>query len=95
MLTLTGSKIAELSAQERLSLIAALWDNLSDEETPEDAAVPVLVVATNLSGAPVCLSRGAAVDAVLASAAIPIVFPSVRIGDEHLMDGAIAAIRLF
>lgn len=56
----------------------------------EDAALPVHVVATNLSGAPVCLSRGAAVDAVLASAAIPIAFPSVRIGDDHLMDGAIA-----
>ncbi len=56
----------------------------------EDAAIPVHVVATNLSGAPVCLSRGGAADAVLASAAIPIAFPSVRIGDDHLMDGAIA-----
>jgi NTE family protein len=56
----------------------------------EDATIPVHVVATNLSGAPVCLSRGAAVDAVLASAAIPIAFPSVRIGEDHLMDGAIA-----
>ncbi|MBC7769835.1 MAG: patatin-like phospholipase family protein [Phycisphaerales bacterium] len=56
----------------------------------EDAAVPVHVVATNLSGATVCLSRGPAVDAVLASAAIPIAFPSVRIGADHLMDGAIA-----
>lgn len=56
----------------------------------EDAAIPVHVVATNLSGAPVCLSRGLAVDAVSASAAIPIAFPSVRIGDDHLMDGAIA-----
>ncbi len=56
----------------------------------EDTALPVHVVATNLSGATVCLSRGAAVDAVLASAAIPIAFPSVRIGADHLMDGAIA-----
>ncbi|MDX2235521.1 MAG: patatin-like phospholipase family protein [Hyphomonadaceae bacterium] len=56
----------------------------------EDAAVPVHVVATNLSGAPVCLSRGPVVDAVMASAAIPIALPSVKIGDEHLMDGAIA-----
>jgi NTE family protein len=56
----------------------------------EDAVIPVHVVATNLSGATVCLSRGPAVDAVLASAAIPIAFPSVRIGDDHLMDGAIA-----
>ncbi len=56
----------------------------------EDAAIPVHVVATNLSGAPVSLSRGPAVDAVLASTAIPIAFPSVRIGGDHLMDGAIA-----
>ncbi len=56
----------------------------------EDAAIPVHVVATNLSGAAVRLSKGAAADAVLASAAIPIAFPSVQIGVEHLIDGAIA-----
>lgn len=56
----------------------------------EDAAIPVHVVATNLSGAPVALSQGPAVEAVLASSAIPIAFPSVRIGMDHLMDGAIA-----
>jgi len=56
----------------------------------EDAALPVHVVATNLSGAPVCFSKGPAVDAVLASAAIPIAFPMVQVGSEHLMDGAIA-----
>ena len=56
----------------------------------EDAALPVHVVATDFAGAPVCLSRGSAVDAVLASAAIPIALPSVQIGARHLMDGAIA-----
>lgn len=56
----------------------------------EEAPVPVHVVATNLSGAAVRLSQGDAVDAVLASAAIPIAFPSVQIGSEHLIDGAIA-----
>lgn len=56
----------------------------------EDARLPVHVVATDLAGASVCLSRGAAVDAVLASAAIPIALPSVQIGMDHLMDGAIA-----
>ena len=34
MPTLTKSDIAELSAPERLSLIAELWDSLSDEQTP-------------------------------------------------------------
>jgi NTE family protein len=56
----------------------------------EDTTIPVHVVATSLSGAPVCISRGPVTDAVLASTAIPIVFPSVRIGDHYLMDGAIA-----
>ncbi|MFZ4121848.1 MAG: YHS domain-containing (seleno)protein [Caulobacterales bacterium] len=56
----------------------------------EDATVPVHVVATDLAGAPKQLSRGLAVDAVLASAAIPIAFPAVKVGDDYLMDGAIA-----
>lgn len=56
----------------------------------EDAAIPVHVVATDLNGAAVRLSRGPAVEAVLASAAIPIAFPSVQIGNDHLIDGAIA-----
>ena len=55
----------------------------------EDAAIPVHVVATSLGGASVCLSSGSAVEAILASAAIPVVFPSVEIGVEYLMDGAI------
>jgi NTE family protein len=56
----------------------------------EDAAIPVHVVATNLGGVQVLLSQGPAVEAILASAAIPAVFPSVRIGDHHLIDGAIS-----
>lgn len=56
----------------------------------EDAAIPVHVVATNLSGEAVCLSRGSAADAVLASSAIPIAFPPVEIEGRHLIDGAIA-----
>lgn len=56
----------------------------------EDAAIPVHVVATSLGGVQVRLSTGPAVEAILASAAIPVVFPSVEIGVEHLMDGAIS-----
>ncbi len=56
----------------------------------EEARIPVHVVATNLSGAAVSLSSGNASDAILASSAIPIAFPSVRIGMDDLMDGAIA-----
>jgi NTE family protein len=57
----------------------------------EDAAIPVHVVATDVrSGEEVLLSAGDAVDAVLASAAIPAVFPSVRIDDRDLIDGGVA-----
>jgi NTE family protein len=56
----------------------------------EDAAVPVHVVATDLSGAAVSLSSGPAPEAVLASAAIPVVFPPVAVMGRELMDGAIA-----
>jgi NTE family protein len=56
----------------------------------EAAPVPVHVVATSLGGESVRLSTGPACQAILASAAIPVVFPSVRIGDHRLVDGAIA-----
>lgn len=56
----------------------------------EAASIPVHVVATNLSGTAITLSKGSSVEAILASAAIPIAFPSVRIGMDDLIDGAIA-----
>ena len=57
----------------------------------EDASIPMHVAATDLlSGASVLLSSGAALDAILASCAIPAAFPPVRIGNDYLIDGAIA-----
>jgi NTE family protein len=43
-----------------------------------------------LSGHEVVFSNGPVVDAVLASAAIPGVFPPVRIGNQLLVDGGVA-----
>lgn len=58
----------------------------------EHARVPVHVVATDqLGGGTVTMSRGPAVESVLASCAIPAVFPSVRIGEHFLIDGAVAS----
>jgi NTE family protein len=60
-------------------------------ERLEDAAVDLHVVTVDvLTGEEVLLSSGAAVDAVLASAAIPGVFPAVPWGSRLLMDGAVA-----
>lgn len=56
----------------------------------EDAPVPVNVVAVDvLTSVDRSLSRGSAVDAVLASAALPGVFPPVRLGDRLYMDGGV------
>ncbi len=59
-------------------------------ERLEDAPIPLHVVATDvLSGADVRLSRGNALDAIVASAAIPGIFPPVPIAGRLLMDGGV------
>jgi len=59
--------------------------------TLEEAAIPIHVVASDLvSGDEVLLSAGPAVEAVLASAAIPGVFPPVEIAGRLLVDGGVA-----
>jgi NTE family protein len=57
----------------------------------DDSVIPMHVVATDLlTGAAVRVSAGAAVEAVLASCAIPAIYPPVRIGGRQLVDGAVA-----
>lgn len=57
----------------------------------EEAKIPVHVIATEqLHGNSIRLSSGPAIDAILASCAIPAVYPSVLIGNDYLIDGAIA-----
>lgn len=57
----------------------------------EDAALPIHLVASDmLTGQEVLLSAGPVVDAVLASAAIPGVYPPVQIGGRLLIDGGVA-----
>ena len=56
----------------------------------EHAAIPIHVIATDLmTGDEVLLSSGPAVDAVLASTAIPGVFPAVTIDGRELVDGGV------
>jgi NTE family protein len=59
-------------------------------ERLEDAGVPLHVIVTDvLTGLEARLSTGPAVDAVMASAAIPGVFPPVELDDQLLIDGGV------
>lgn len=56
-----------------------------------EAQVPLHVMATDVAtGAPIRLSRGSAVDAVLASSAIPGLLPPVQLEGRLLIDGAVS-----
>lgn len=57
----------------------------------ELARLPLHVMATSQQGLGVRLSSGPSEDAILASTAIPGIFPPVAIDGKMLMDGAIAA----
>jgi NTE family protein len=60
-------------------------------ERLEEAAVPVHVAATELkTGRAVLMSSGPAVPALLASTAIPGIFPPVSIGRREFIDGGVA-----
>jgi NTE family protein len=57
----------------------------------EDARLPCHVVATDaLEGTEVVLSSGTAATALLASAAVPAVFPPVRLDGRFLLDGGVS-----
>jgi NTE family protein len=59
-------------------------------ERLEDAVVPVEVVATSLvDGGERWFTYGPAVDAVLASAAMPAIFPPVEVDGERFIDGGV------
>jgi len=57
----------------------------------EDASLPLHVVASDMmTGHEVCLSSGSVIEAVLASTAIPGVFPPVSLDGRWLVDGGVA-----
>jgi NTE family protein len=56
----------------------------------EETRIPCHIVTTDLfDGIEVSFSKGPAVDALLASSAIPGVFPPVKIGGHYLVDGGV------
>lgn len=71
-----------------LSGVMPLLKEVTRDGRLEDAPVRVGVVATDVeSGERVVLTQGNAALAAMASAALPIVFPPVRIGGRLLVDG--------
>lgn len=57
----------------------------------EQLATPLRVAATNAAtGCPVVLTRGSLADALRASMAVPIIFPSVEIDGQRLVDGVLS-----
>ncbi|NMN99054.1 patatin-like phospholipase family protein [Antrihabitans stalactiti] len=87
LLALRGRRPSLCSAESLRQLIAGALPY----QRLEDAATPVHVIATNvLTGEAVSLGCGDAVTAVLASAAIPAVFPVVHVDGTYLVDGAVA-----
>jgi NTE family protein len=90
-----GTAMCLLGRRDHLAFPQRL-QALIDAELPyrklEDARLPCHVVATDmLDGTEVTLSSGDVGQALLASAAIPAVFPPVTIAARPLMDGGIAS----
>lgn len=71
--------------------LRALLEECLEDYAFCDARTKLFIVATELlSGHEVVLSSGPVVDALMASTAIPGVFPSVLIGGHELVDGGVA-----
>jgi NTE family protein len=90
-----GTAMCLFGRRDHLAFPARLQALIASElpyRNLEDASLPIHVVATDvLDGTEVTLSSGDAAQALLASAAIPAVFPTVTIAGRPLMDGGIAS----
>ncbi len=73
-----------------LSRATRFLEELFGERTFADLRIPCAVVAVDLkAGREVVLSEGRVVDAILATGAVPGVFPPKQYGDSQLVDGAV------
>lgn len=70
--------------------LRAIIESGIDYENLEDALIPVEVVTTSMTdGRERWITRGPAVEAILASSAIPSIFPPVTIDGDMLVDGGV------
>lgn len=90
-----GGIMRLLTGRDHLVSPAALR-RLLERDLPlarlEEGRIPCHLVATGMvEGKAVVLSSGPAVEALLATTAIPGVFPPIRFGEHTLIDGAVAS----
>jgi NTE family protein len=70
--------------------VTGILNELLGEHRFEDARIPLAVTATDLtSGMPIVIKQGRLVEAVLATSAVPGVFPAREFGDHLLVDGGV------
>jgi len=70
--------------------LRAIIESGIEYENLEDATIPVEVVTTSMTdGRERWITRGPAVEAILASSAIPSIFPPVTIDGDMLVDGGV------
>jgi NTE family protein len=89
---LTGLRHDQISAlpQENVRRLVERAQALTGIGTFENLRLPLAVVATDLNaGKPVVFRSGPLTPALLASTAIPGLFPSVRIGEREHLDGGV------
>jgi NTE family protein len=73
-----------------LAGVTAILSELLGNRTFDDLRIPLAVTATDLqSGLPVVIKQGRLIDAVLATSAVPGVFPAKSMGGHLLVDGAV------
>lgn len=89
-----NSLLAILGRRDHLVSPTRLQSLIASElpcERIEQTQIPCYIVATDvLAGTEVCIDTGPLGPALLASAAIPAIFPSVAIDERYLMDGGVA-----
>jgi len=89
------SKLFARSANEGpgilgLSKAAKLFEDIFGDKTFSDLRMPCAVVAVDLkAGREIVLNQGRLVDAILATIAVPGVFPPKQYGEIQLVDGAV------
>jgi NTE family protein len=73
-----------------LAGVTAILRELLGERNFDDLRLPLALTATDLNtGLPVVIKQGKILDAVLATSAVPGIFPTRSIGGQTLVDGAI------